>query len=252
MLSFEHHAILSRQYSDELRRACFPLIDDSPRDRALGVLEVAHDQRVQLLQLVGVIDRSQLDHPEVASRWERTIFVEHVGDPAAHAGCDVASCFTEPCDQAAGHVFASMIADSLAHRMRAAVAPRESLAGPPAEKRLTAGRAVERDVSDDDVLFGLEGRFLWRAHRDESAGQPLAAVVIGITLEVERDARREPRAETLACGTVQMNLNRVWGKALGGKMPRDFGRQHCPDRAIHIANRQMNLDRLATYERVVC
>src|SRR5258708_9656723 len=155
MLSFEHHAILSRQYSDELRRACFPLIDDSPRDRALGVLEVAHDQRVQLLQLVMVIDRPQLDHPEVASRWERTIFVEHVGDAAAHAGCEVAARFTAHCDQSAGHVFAAMIPDSLDHRMCAAVSHRESLTPYPAEERLATMRAIDRAVSDDYVMFGL-------------------------------------------------------------------------------------------------
>ena len=39
---------------------------------------------------------------------------------------------------------------------RAAVAHGEALAGDAAEEGLAAGRAVERDVADDDVLLGRE------------------------------------------------------------------------------------------------
>src|SRR4029077_8614996 len=152
---------------------------------------------MQLFEFVGIADRPQLDHPEVAARWKRTVFVEHVSDAAAHPGCKVASGLSEHRDQSARHVFAAVIANSLDHRMRAAVAHRESLARNAAKESLAAGRAVERHVPDDDVLFGLEGRRSRRTDRHESAGQALAAIVIRVALEVERDARGEPRSETL-------------------------------------------------------
>src|SRR6267154_2155250 len=164
---------------------------------------------MQLFEFIGIVDRPQLDHPGVTSRWKRTVFVEYIRDAAAHAGREVAPGFAEYRDQSARHVLAAMIANSLDYRMRAAVAHRESLARDAAKESLAAGRAVKRDVSDDDVLFRLEGRFSWRTHRHESARQALAAIVIRIAFEVERDARRQPRAETLPCGTGQMNLYRV-------------------------------------------
>ena len=61
-------------------------------------------------------------------------------------------------DAAAGHVLAAVIADAFDDRRRAAVAHGEALARDAAEERLAAGRAVERDVADDDVLLRRERR----------------------------------------------------------------------------------------------
>ncbi len=49
--------------------------------------------------------------------------------------------------------------------MRAAVAHAEPLAGPAAEEGLAAGRAVERDVADQDVVLGDEPCRSWEGRR---------------------------------------------------------------------------------------
>ena len=49
--------------------------------------------------------------------------------------------------------------------MRAAVADAEPLAGPAAEEGPAAGRAVEGDVADQDVVLGDEPRRLGRDRR---------------------------------------------------------------------------------------
>ena len=67
---------------------------------------------------------------------------------------------TEHDDAAAGHVFAAVIADGFDDRMHAAVAHAEALARHAADVRLAAGRAIQRDVADDDVLLRLERRVL--------------------------------------------------------------------------------------------
>ena len=59
-------------------------------------------------------------------------------------------------DAAAGHVLAAVVAHRLHHRVHAAVAHAEALAGHAADVGLAAGRAVEGDVADDDVLLGHE------------------------------------------------------------------------------------------------
>ena len=87
-------------------------------------------------------------------RGEVAVLVEHVGDAAGHAGAEVAAGRAEHDDAAAGHVFAAVIADGFDDGVHAAVAHAEALAGHAADVGFAAGRAVERDVADDDVLLG--------------------------------------------------------------------------------------------------
>ena len=58
-----------------------------------------------------------------------------------------------------------MVAGPFDDGLRAAVADAEPLAGPAAEERPAAGRAVERDVADQDVVLGDEPRRLGRDRR---------------------------------------------------------------------------------------
>ena len=126
------------------------------------------------------------------------VLIEDVRQSAAHAGGEVAPGLAQHDDGAARHVLAAVVADAFDDRGGAAVADREALTRHPAHEDLAAGRTVERDVTDDDVVLGLEGRFPGRTHRHESARQTLAEIVVRIAFEIERDSRREPRSKTLA------------------------------------------------------
>ena len=113
-------------------------------------------------------------------------------------GGEIAAGAAEHDDAAAGHVLAAVIADAFDDRLRAAVAHGEPLAGDAAHERLAARRAVERDVADDDVLFGDERRGARRTHDDAAARESLADEVVGLALERQRDPARKKRAEALA------------------------------------------------------
>ena len=94
----------------------------------------------------------------VAAALEAPVGVEHVGDPAAHPGGEVAPGRAEDDDAAAGHVLAAVVADPLDHRVGAGVPHREALAGEAAEEGAPAGRPVEDGVADDHLLLGGAGR----------------------------------------------------------------------------------------------
>src|SRR3954468_23434714 len=96
------------------------------------------------------------DEAHVAARAERAILVEHVRDPAAHAGREVAPGAAEDHRAPAGHVLAAVIADALDDGRRARVADREALAGKPAEECTASGRPVQDGVADQHVLLSLE------------------------------------------------------------------------------------------------
>jgi hypothetical protein len=69
-------------------------------------------------------------------------------------------------------------------RLDAAVAHAEALAGHAADVGLAAGRAVEGDVADDDVVLGTKVDLRRRIDDDLAAGQPLAEVVVGVAFEL--------------------------------------------------------------------
>ena len=174
---------------------------------------------------------------------EGLLGIEDVGDPTAHAGREVAAGLAEHDHGALGHVLAAVIAHSLDDRSHAAVADAEALAGHAAEEHLAAGRSVERDVADDDVLLGHEGRAFGGMNDDPSAGHALAEVVVGVALETDRDSVGEERSEALTGGAAEVDLDRFGRQALRTVASRDLRREHRADGPVHVPDRQRELDR---------
>src|SRR5205823_12172032 len=139
-----------------------------------------------------------LHHGHVATRLEGPVLVEHIGDAARHAGGEIAPGLAEHHHDAAGHVFAAVVAGAFDHRDGARVAHREALAGDAAEIALALDGAVEHGVSDDDRFLGLEAAIGRRPNDNAAAREALADIVVGVTLELEGHAAREPGAEALA------------------------------------------------------
>ena len=83
-------------------------------------------------------------------------------------------------DDAAGHVFAAMVAGALDDGDGAGVAHGEALAGDAAEVALAGDGAVEDGVADDDRLFRHEAAVVRRAHDEAAAGEALADIVVGL------------------------------------------------------------------------
>src|SRR5690606_14146059 len=158
-----------------------------------------------------VFDRLELDHLHVAARSKGAVLVEHVGDAAAHAGCEVSTRLAEDDDATSGHVLAAVVAHALDDRVAARVTDTEALRRDAAEVRLAADRAVHHDVADEDVLLGCERAVARRVDDDASARQALADVVVGVALELELDALREEGAEALPRGADEFEAHRALG-----------------------------------------
>src|SRR5208283_4573341 len=54
MQPLEHHAVFSREHLDEFFHVLVPMIEHPARDRALGILMMPHDQRVQMTNLLAM------------------------------------------------------------------------------------------------------------------------------------------------------------------------------------------------------
>ena len=152
---------------------------------------------------------------------EFAVFVEHIGDAARHAGGEVAPGLADDDDDAAGHIFAAVIAGAFDDRDRAGVAHGEALAGDAAEIAFASDRAVKRGVADDDRFFGRDPRRRPRRMDDDaSAREALADIVVGLALELERHAAASQAPKLWPAVPVERDMDRVVGQARHGRNDR--------------------------------
>src|SRR6185312_15045450 len=105
---------------------------------------------------------------------------EHVSDAARHAGREVAAGLAEHDDDAAGHVFAAMVARALDDGDGAGVADGETLAGNAPEVALAVDGAIHHGVADDDRLFRHDAGVGRRLDDDAAARQSFADIIVGV------------------------------------------------------------------------
>lgn len=79
------------------------------------------------------------------------------------------------------------------------------------------GGAIEADVANDDVLGGFEIALLWRVHDDDAAGEALGHIVIGVSLQLQRDARTQPGAHALPGMPSERHVDRIVRQARAAK-----------------------------------
>src|SRR5262249_7662763 len=166
--------------------------------------------------------RLELDHRHVAAGLEGAVLVEHIGYAARHAGGKISSGLSEHDHHAAGHVFAAVVAGALDDRDGAWIADPEAFAGDAAEVAFTLDRAIEHGVADDDRLFRHEAAVGGGTDDDAAAGETLADIVVGVALELESHAVRQPGAEALASGAGQLHVDGVVRQALVAIALGDF------------------------------
>ena len=129
------------------------------------------------------------------------------------------------------------------------VAHAEPFADDAAQEDLPAGRAVGDHVAGDDLLLGDERGVGVRVHDQPAAGQALAEVVVGVADEAHLDALRHERPEALSGRTRQRDVDRVVRESVALPALGDLVTEQRADRAVDVADRQVDLDRLSVLDR---
>ena len=162
------------------------------------------------------------------------VLVPHVGHATAHAGCKVASRLSQHDHAAPRHVLAAMVPHTLDHGNRARVAHGEPFAHGAVDVHLAPCGSVEQRVARDGVLLGVEVRAHGRHHRDASAAQRLAQVIVGLAFQLEADALGEERSETLACRAFELDVDGLVGQSGLSIARRHRPREHRAHRAVRV------------------
>src|SRR4029077_3387023 len=135
------------------------------------------------------------------------------------------------------------------HRDRAGVTHREALAGDAAEIAFALDRAVHHRVADDDGFFRHDAGIPRRLDDDASARQALADIVVAFAFEIEGDAARQPRAERLAGGARQADMDGVMRQPGMAVDLCYLTRQHRAGGTVGVVDLFVDLDRRAAVER---
>eukprot|EP00732_Lithocolla_globosa_P002212 Lithocolla_globosa_v1_NODE_1384_length_2617_cov_4.443794.p2 type:complete len:159 gc:universal NODE_1384_length_2617_cov_4.443794:1683-2159(+) len=142
------------------------------------VLNMQSNQTFQLLNLMRVSERHQLDHLSVAEFAELAMFVIHIGDASAHSGSKVASDRAQHHHTTARHVLTPVVSDTFDDSGCTRVSDTEALGCHACKESRATSRAIQTHIADNDVVFGREGRNVGRVHADHSSRQPFSNIVI--------------------------------------------------------------------------
>ncbi len=194
---------------------------------------------------VGIVHSVKVDHLPVDVVRQRAVRVVDIGHPARHAGREVASGGAQDDDLAAGHVLATVVADTLDDRVGARVADRESFADHAAQERLAAGGAEQDHVAADDVVLGdvVDRGVVRRPHHDAPAGQTLADVVVGVAVDPQRDTPGQECTEAVARRAVERDVDGAVRKTLPTIGFGDLVAEHGADRPVDVRDRGREADR---------
>ena len=108
-------------------------------------------QRFQRIGFGG--DRFQRHLRHIAAAFKGAVTIQHIGDAARHACCEIASGIAKHHDGAAGHIFAPVVANTLDNSDGAGIADGETFAGNAAEITFAAGGAEQHGVADNDIFL---------------------------------------------------------------------------------------------------
>ena len=197
-----------------------------------------------------VVGLDEAHHAGIAALLETPVDVQDVGEATAHPRSDVAPGAAEDDHDAAGHVLERVVAGTLDHRPRAAVANREPFAGDATYEELARRCSVEQHVAGDDIVVGLTASVVRGNDNDPSAAEALAAPVVDLAVDGDGDAAGEPRAQRLPGAALEVDADGVIGKA-GGTVPQShLAAEPSPDASIAIAHAHAQLEWAAAVERV--
>ena len=147
-----------REYLDEARNRFGPIVEDPFGTAAAGQFHMARDEIFYQLQVLLVKQRFEIDRIEIAAFLRKvSALIVNVGDATTHTGREISAARAENHNQSVGHVFATVIADTFNDGGCSRVANCKALAGNTVEESFAAGRSIERNIADDDVLFRSKG-----------------------------------------------------------------------------------------------
>ena len=149
---------------------------------------MALDKAFELQNLFFILELAKQNHFPIAAGGKIALQVKHVGSATGHASSEIPARLAENYHPTTGHVLATMVSDSLYHRVDTGIAHAEPLPGDPANIGLAAGSAVEGNIAYDNVLVRCERGPSWGLDDQFRSRKTFAEIIICVAFQLESDA----------------------------------------------------------------
>mmetsp|Transcript_51250 Transcript_51250/g.116717 ORF Transcript_51250/g.116717 Transcript_51250/m.116717 type:complete len:417 (-) Transcript_51250:3697-4947(-) len=203
------------QYAPEALEAVAPIAENPLGDTRSGESHVGVEHAAQLLGLQGqhlrhqLVAPRQLDHLPVAILLEVTLWIKDPRDTATHTRSEIGPGLAQDHHASPGHVLATVVADTLHDHPGPGVPDSETLGCNPAEESQAAGGSVHADVANNDVLLSVERGIARGIHDDCTSRQPLASIIVGITLELQHHTLSQESSHGIPAAALHPHVHQA-------------------------------------------
>ena len=98
-------------------------------------------------------DTMNIDQLIIDAVDEASVEIENIGDAPGHAGTKIDPGVTEYSDNAAGHVFAAMVTNTLDYRIGTGVTDRKTFTGKTGSEQLATGCTIQTGIADNGRIL---------------------------------------------------------------------------------------------------
>ena len=141
-----------------------------------------------------------------------------------------------------------MITNTFNNSVHATVTDAETFTGSTADIRFAACCTIKGNVTDNNIFVRIKACIAVRIDNQLAAGKSLAYMVVGIALQLQRNALRQKGAKALAGTALEVQVDSVGRQSLGTVAAGNFTAQNRADNAVRILNRQRNRNRLFSFQ----
>ena len=200
--SFDDALVLSGNDRFEQWQRFVPVIQNTHRLGRLSSLLMLFEYRLKFRGLrIGY--RFDFNQPGIDAARQFIVFIQHIGDSTGHACSEIISNRAKDHRPTAGHVFAAVIAHAFHNGGCTGIAHAEAFACQTSHICLAAGRAVQRDIADQDIVWIPCSGFR-RTYRQYAAGQSLAEIIVGFAVQCNSLSMIQERAKCLTAEAIMV------------------------------------------------
>ena len=138
-----------------------------------------------------------------------SLHIQNIGRTAAHAGSKIASCTSQNNYRTTGHIFTTMVTNTLNNSVHATVTDAEAFTGSTADIRFTACCTIEGNFADNNIFVRIKAYIAVRIDNQLASGKSFADMVIGIALQLQRNTFRQKGAKALAGTALEVQADGV-------------------------------------------
>ena len=175
------------------------------------------------------------------------IHIQYVCNSAGHTCRKISAGRSQNNGTAAGHIFQAMITAAFYNCRHTRITNTKALSGNAFNVAFSRCRAIQYDITDNNILARTERYILRRRKNQLAAGQSLSETVIGISFQPNRQSLWNKSTEGLTTASGRLHRHRIVCQPIT-ETSCNFRTQNRTKAAMNTGNPKLLLMRLSTFK----